>query len=214
MALFNLFCRVYYYYELFKINVYKIMALPHLKNSQAGVNRFDPVHNSIFEVYFTLPEALRAEFCKDELLLTEHVTKVDGLGALYRSPGTESQKFMGTERSYVKPQLDNTRAEITIDFTLNLRNGTDDYIRKLFRAWAALNYDVQTGKRVLKKDYCADWLKISIANRAGDIHQEIIFKDVMINGDLSTSTDLDYTNGTALELSVPFVSDWWDEKIA
>lgn len=191
------------------------MALPHLKNSQAGVNRFDPVHNSIFEVYFTLPEALRAEFGKDELLLTEHVTKIDGLGALYRSPGTETQKFMGTDRSYVKPQLDNTRAELSVTFTLNLRNGTDNYILKLFRAWAALNYDINTGKRVLKKDYCADWLKVSVANRAGDIHQEIVFKDVMINGDLALSnTDLDYSNGTALELTVNLVSDWWEEKVA
>ena len=127
---------------------------------------------------------------------------------------TETQKFMGTDRSYVKPQLDNTRAALNVTFTLNLRNGTDNYILKLFRAWASLNYDINTGKRVLKKDYCADWLKISIANRAGDIHQEIVFKDVMLNGELQTSTDLDYSNGTAVELTVPMVSDWWDEKVA
>jgi hypothetical protein len=190
------------------------MALPHLKNSQAGVNRFDPVHNSIFEVYFTLPEALRAEFGKDELLLTEHVTKIDGLGALYRSPGTETQKFMGTDRSYVKPQLDNTRAELTVEFTLNLRNGTDNYILKLFREWAALGYDIKTGKRSLKKDYCADWLKVSIANREGDIYQEVVFKDIMINGALEFDGGLDYTADDALNLKVKFVSDWWEELVA
>lgn len=190
------------------------MALPHLQNSIAGREKFDPVHNSIFEVYFTLPEAIQNEFGKDEFLITEHVTKISGLDALYRSPGTESQKFMGTQRSYVKPMLDSTRAELTVEFTLNLRNGTDNYILKLFRAWNALNYDMNTGTRALKKDYVAPWLKVSIGNRAGDIYQEIIFKDVMINGNLTYSGDLDYSSSDALTLSVPLVSDWWTEKVA
>ena len=55
------------------------MALPHIQNSQAGRNLYDPVHQNIFEVYFTIPEALRARFGKDEALLTEHVLKIGGL---------------------------------------------------------------------------------------------------------------------------------------
>ena len=190
------------------------MALPHLKNSQAGVNRMDPVNKSIFEVYFTLPEALRAEFAKDELILTEHVLNVSGLEALYRAPETGTQKFMGTDRSFINPTIGNTRAELEITFSLNLRNGTDNYIAKLFRAWAALGYNLNDGTRVLKKDYCADWLKISIANRAGDIFQEIVFKDVMINGAIDIDGGLDYTADDAIECKVKFVSDWWDELVA
>jgi hypothetical protein len=190
------------------------MALPHLQNSTAGVNRFDPVNKSIFEVYFTLPEALRGEFAKDELLLTEHVLTVSGLDALYRAPETDVQKFMGTDRSYIKPTIGETKANIEVKFSLNLRNGVDNYILKLFRAWAALGYDQNTGVRHLKKDCCADFLKISIANQAGDIYREIVFKDVMINGDLQGSQeDLDYENADALDLTVKFVSDWWKETM-
>ena len=175
------------------------MALPHIKNSQAGVNRWDPVHKSMFEVYFTLPEALRKDFAKDELILTEHVLNISGLNALYKTAGTESQKFMGTDRSYIKPTVDSTKAEIEVEFSLNLRNGVDNYILKLFRAWAALGYDQNTGVRHLKKDCCADFLKISIANQAGDIYREIVFKDVMINGDIAGSQeDLDYENAEYL----------------
>ena len=190
------------------------MALPHLKNSQAGVNLMDPVHKSIFEVYFTLPESLRAEFGKDEILLSEHVLNVSGIDALYRAPETDVQKFMGTDRSYIKPTIGETRAQIEIEFSLNLRNGTDNYIAKLLRAWAALGYDINSGKRVLKKDYCAEWLKISIANRAGDIFQEIVFKDVMMNGALEIDGGLDYTADDALQCKAKFVSDWWEEKVA
>jgi hypothetical protein len=191
------------------------MALPHIKNSQAGVNLYDPVNKSIFEVYFTLPEAIRAEFGKDEVLLTEHVQKVSGLDALYKAPDADTQKFMGTSRSFLKPTVGDTFADIEIEFSLNLRNGTDNYILKLFRAWAALGYDINTGKRSLKKDYCAQWLKVSIANREGDIYQEIVFKDVMINGPLSGGiSDLEYSADDALALTVKFRSDWWDDKVA
>lgn len=190
------------------------MALPHIKNSEAGINLYDPVHKSIFEVYFTLPDVLREKFAQDEMLLTQHVLTVGGLDALYRAPETDVQKFMGTDRSYIKPTVGETSANIEIEFSLNLRNSTDNYILKLFRAWAALGYDIATGKRSLKKDYCAQWLKVSIANREGDIFQEIVFKDVMINGALEYDGALDYTADDALNLKVKFKSDWWEEKVA
>ena len=91
---------------------------------------------------------------------------------------------------------------------------TDNYILKLFRSWAALGYDITSGKRTLKKDYCAEWLKVRVANRAGDVYQEIVFKDVMINGALDFTSDLDYSVDDALELTVKFVSDWWEEITA
>lgn len=190
------------------------MSLPHITNSEAGVNRYSPVFKNIFEVYFSLPEPLRAQFGQDEMLLTQHVTKISGLGALNKAPGTGQQKFMGTDRSFINPKVDSTHAEIEVEFTLNLRNDVDNYIYKLFRAWAALGYDMQTGARHLKKDYCADFLKVSIANPAGDIFHEVVFKDVMMNGDLGGGfEDLDYESSDALTVTAKFVSDWWKETI-
>lgn len=187
------------------------MALPHITNSTAGVNLYDPVHKSIFEVYFTLPAAIQPDFNTDAALLTEHVLTVGGLDALYRAPEVDSQKFMGVDRSYIKPTVGDTKANIEIEFSLNLRNQIDNYILRLFRAWAAIGHDISTGKRSLKKDYTAEWLKIAIANRQGDVYQEITFKDVMINGPLEFDGGLDYTADDALTLKVKFVSDWWTE---
>lgn len=190
------------------------MSLPHITNSEAGVNKYSPVFKNIFEVYFTLPGPLQAQFGQDEALLTQHVTKITGLGALNRAPGTGTQKFMGTDRSYIQPKLDSTRAEIEVTLSLNLRNDIDNYIYKLFRAWAALGYNQNDGTRHLKKDYCSDFLKVSIANPAGDIFHEVVFKDVMINGDLGGGIEeLDYDSADHLEMTVKFVSDWWKETI-
>ena len=191
------------------------MSLPHITNSKAGNGKFDPVFKTIFEVTFSCPEGLDSSKYPDIMdLLTEHVMTVNGLNALNRAPGTGTQKFMGTDRTFINPKLDNTRAEIEVVFSLNLRDGVDNYIYKFFRDWAALGYNQATGLRHLKKDCCAEYMRVAIANQAGDIYREIIFKDVMINGDLAGSQeDLDYENADALTLTVKFVSDWWKETM-
>lgn len=187
------------------------MALPHIKNSVAGNNLYDPVHNNIFEVYFDLPEPLQKEFNKDRELITEHVLEIGGLESLTKAPEVSQQQFMGTSRSYINPRISDTHAEITVKLSLNLRNGTDNYIYKLFKAWSKLGYDIATGERKLKKDYCADYLKILIANRQGDVYQEVIFKDVMMNGGPTGLDQLSYESTEAQTLEVKFVSDWWQD---
>jgi hypothetical protein len=129
----------------------------------------------------------------------------------WRDSKTVEQKFMGTTRTFIKPALDNTSAEISVDLSLNLRNGVDNYIYKLFKAWARLGYNINTGERSLKKDYCADWLKVSIANQAGDIYREIVFKDVMLSGPIEGMGEYDYGTADPKQITVKFKSDWWKE---
>lgn len=189
--------------------------LPHIQNSLAGRNRLDPVFKSIFEVEFDLPQALIAQFNGDRNLLTEHVLSVDGLDALDRAPETGEQKFMGTTRSYIKPMVESTSADLTIKFTLNLRDGVDNYIYKILRAWSRLGYNIETGERTMKKDYCADWFKIRIANQEGTVYREIVFKDMMMAGPLSgASGNLDYSENEAMEVEAKFRSDWWSDVLA
>lgn len=188
------------------------MALPHITNSTAGRNYYDPYHSCLFEVYFTLPDALRSEFQQDEALITEHVLTIKGLDALDRGPeASVQQKFQGTNRTYLAPKVEDTTAEITVELTLNLRNGVDNYIYKLFKAWKNLNYDLETGTIVLKKDYIAQWLRVCVANRAGDIIRDITFKDVMLSGGLEGLADYDYSSNDPVNLTVKFKSDWWKE---
>jgi len=186
------------------------MPLPHIQNSEAGRNKYDYVDPSLFEVYFTLPSALQAEFLKDSAVLTEHVTKVDGLKTLDPTVDTVTQTFMGTTRTFFKSKLQSTSHEIGVTLTLNLRNTTDNYIYKLFKAWNMLGYNLSTGEIVNKKDYVADYLMISIANRAGDVYRQVVFKDVMMTMESAFDT-LDYTSGDPVELQVKFYSDWASE---
>ena len=175
--------------------------LPHLTNIQSGINKWDPSHSSVYEVYFTLPDAIRSEFSEDEVILTEQVTDVSGLYNLIKTTGVDSQKFMGVDVSFHKPTLENTYAEITLNLNLNLRNKVDNFVLKVFRAWENLNYNIADGTRTL------------LANRAGDVVRSIVFNRVLLSG-VSNIDSLDYTANEPQKLQVQFRCDYWDDVLA
>ena len=186
---------------------------PHIVNTQAGINKQDPMHSSIFEVYFTLPEAIQSEFKNDEAILTEQVTEVGGLDALQKTTAAGSQKFMGVDVSFLNPVLDNTYAELTITLNLNLRNVTDAWVLKVFKAWSKLGYDLSDGTRTIMADYCSDNLRIAEANRDGSIWRNVIFHKVMLVNVTGLDT-LNYTTNDARTLQLTFRSDYWEEDLA
>lgn len=191
----------------------QISHLPHIKNVKAGINKWDPVHKSIFEVYFTLPEAIQSEFKEDEMLLTQQVTTVGGLDALQKTTPAGEQKFFGVTVSFLNPVLDTTAADLTITFNLNLRNVTDNFVLKIFKAWENLSYDLSDGTRTIKQDYISDNLRISEANRNGDVWRAYIFHHIMLTG-VTGLEDLDYTSNDARTLQCTFRADYWDDDFA
>lgn len=191
----------------------QVSHLPHIKNVKAGMERWDPMHQSIFEVAFTVPATLAdAGFTGEELqILSQQVVSVSGLDALQRVAGANSQKFLGVDVSFLNPTLEQTTAELTIVFNLNLRDTTDAYVLRLFKEWGRLSYDIGNGHRSLKKDYVCDTMHISEANRDGTVWREIIFKDVFITS-LAGLETLEYTSSDARQLTVTFRADYWEEK--
>ena len=187
--------------------------LPHLTNIQSGINKWDPSHSSVYEVYFTLPDAIRAEFSEDEIILTEQVTDVSGLDQLIKTTPVNSQKFMGVDVSHHGPVMDNTYADITINLNLNLRNKIDNFVLKVFRAWENLNYNLADGTRTLLADYSADAMRIAVANRAGDVVRSIVFNRVLLTG-MSNIDTLDYSSNDPQKLQVTLRCDCWDDAMA
>lgn len=190
----------------------QISHLPHITNVQAGINRFDPMYSAIFEVYFDLPTAIASQFAEDAQILTEQVTQVSGLDALQKTTEAGSQKFLGVDVSYLNPTLDSTFAEITIDLNLNIRNASDAYVLKVFKAWNKLNYDLSDGTRTLMADYCAENLRVAEANRDGTVWRSFIFHKVMLTG-VTGLDSLNYTENGARVLQIKLRADYWDEEL-
>lgn len=187
--------------------------LPHIKNMPSGINKWDPVHKSIFEVYFTLPLGIQSTFQTEEALLTQQVFSVSGLDALQKTTAAGEQKFYGVTASFLQPTLDTTAADITIVFNLNLRNVTDNFVLRLFRAWSKLSYDISDGSRGIKQDYITDNLRIAEANRNGEIWRSYVFHHVMLTS-VTGLEGLDYTANDAIQLTCTFRADFWDDEIA
>ena len=188
----------------------QIEHLPHIKNVQAGMGRWDPMHSSIFEVQFTLPPQIGGGG-EETVLLAEQVVSVSGLDALQKVAAAGSQKFLGVDVSFLNPTLDSTTAEFTIVFNLNLRNVTDAYILNIFKKWGMLSYNIGNGHRALKADYVCGTMHINEANRDGTVWRQVVFKDVFITA-LSGLDTLDYTSSEARQLTVGFRADYWEEK--
>jgi hypothetical protein len=189
-----------------------ITHLPHIQQVTAGRELYDPMHQSIFEVSFELPDAIAQKFASDVEILTEQVTAVSGLDALQKTVQAGQQKFLGVDVSFLNPVLDNTRAEFTITLNLNLRNAKDAYVLKVFKAWGKLGYDLSDGTRTLMKDYVANNLTINEANRDGTIWRSFIFHKVMLTN-MEGLNELSYENNDARQITVSFVSDYWDEDL-
>ena len=187
------------------------MSLPHIKNSKAGINREEPWFKNLFEVYFSIPRALQASTGAEDInTLTEQVKSVSGLGSLIKTPGVQKQTYMGATRSYIGAKVDDTSHEITVVLNLNMRNGTDNYIFKLFKGWNDLNYNLSTGERTLKVDHIADFLRVVMFNKNGDIFKDVTYHDVMLSG-VEGLDSVDYDGDDLIELTVKFISDWADD---
>lgn len=187
--------------------------LPHIKNVKSGINKWDPVHKSLFEVYFSLPEPLKQTFSTEEALLTEQVVTVAGLDALHKTTAAGDQRFYGVTASFLNPMLDSTAADLTITFNLNLRDVTDNFVLKVFLAWERLSYDLSDGTRTIKQQYISDNLRIAQANRNGQVWRSFIFHHIMLTG-VTSMDDLDYSSNDAVQLQTTFRADYWDYDLA
>ena len=188
--------------------------LPHIMNTKAGIDRQDPMHSAIFEVYFQLPLALKSIFgSEDEHTITEQVTDVDGLDQLQKVVGAGSQKFFGVDVSFLNPTMEQTYCEFTVNFNLNIRNHTDAWLLKIFKAWGNLGYNLQDGTRTLMDDYVSNSVRIAEANRNGEIWRSYVFRKVMVVN-VTGLPSLNYTENEPRKLSVTFRADYWDEDLA
>ena len=202
------------YVPNYTVQTGNVSHLPHIMNTKAGIDRQDPMHSAIFEVYFQLPLALKSIFgSEDEHTITEQVTDVDGLDQLQKVVGAGSQKFFGVDVSFLNPTMEQTYCEFTVNFNLNIRNHTDAWLLKIFKAWGNLGYNLQDGTRTLMPDYVSESVRIAEANRNGEIWRSYVFRKVMVVN-VTGLPSLNYTENEPRKLSVTFRSDNWDEDLA
>ena len=106
--------------------------LPHFSNSQASINKYEPVYLNQFEAMITCPNGVGGGN-----LLVEHVTKLSGL-SVDKNPGVATQKYKFAKRNYAGAKPSETTMNISISFTVNLNDANSMYIFKTLRQWSDL----------------------------------------------------------------------------
>jgi hypothetical protein len=177
--------------------------LPHWTNSRAAFNYYEPVFQNQFEVIITPP----ASISENVDLLVEHVVSVDGIPEIL--PGVVEQKYKFATRSYSASRPENTIADLTIKFTVNLNEDNNMYIYNTLRGWADLSYDPLTGRQGLKRDYYGQ-IYIAMFNKAQDIYREFRFNPCIMNGALSAQK-LDYVGTDLYEVTAKWRADAWTD---
>jgi len=177
--------------------------LPHWDNSRAAINYYEPIFQNQFEVIITPPAAI----AQDVDMLVEHVQTVEGLPEIL--PGIVEQKYKFATRSYSGSRPENTIADLTITFTVNLNEENNMYIYNTLRGWADLSYDPLTGRQGLKRDYFGQ-IYIAVFNKAQDIFREYRFNPCIMNGPLS-AIKLDYQSQDLYVITAKWRADAWND---
>lgn len=189
----------------------QVSHFPHINNVKAAYERWDPMHNSIFEVDFTVPYVMQGEFDQDSLLvLSQQVISVNGLDGLQKPLTMYTMKYLGVDVAFFNPMLENTGIDFDITFNLNLRNVSDAYVYKLFKQWLRLIYNMATGVVPLIAQAKAESMTILEANRDGTVWRQVVLKNVVITG-MQGMNNLDYNSMEPRQLNVTFHADFWDE---
>ena len=192
----------------------QVSHLPHITNVAAGTERWDPMHNSIFQVSFTVPFVMQGEYNQDELLiLSQQVISVNGLDNMQKPLQTHTMKYLGVDVAFFLPRLDSTGIDFDIVFNLNIRDVSDAYVFKLFKEWYNCIYNLATGVVPLINQVKAQTMTILEANRDGTVWRQIVMENVVMTGMRGLDT-LDYNSSEARTLNVSFHADFWDETIA
>ena len=208
------FLFLYIVNKLFFKMASQVSHLPHISNAQAGIEHWDPMHNSLFQINFTVPYVMQGEYNQDELLiLSQQVISVNGLDQIQKPLSMYTMKYLGVDVAFFNPMIDNTSIDFNIVFNLNIRNQSDAYVFKLFKSWLRLIYNMSTGVVPLLGQCRAESMTICEANRDGTIWRQVVMKNVVITG-MTGMDSLDYSSSEPRTLTVTFHGDYWDETTA
>jgi hypothetical protein len=180
------------------------MVYPHVTNSTAAVNRYEPVVASNFNAHFVLLNKLKAAL-GDYSFLSEYVKNLNNL-FIEKAAGTIEGGY-----KTVKFRYDSNEKETFFEIESAFFNFLDSESRMLvYNAlvlWSRFKFNMLTGEKTLKRDYADANIVGERFNRDGTIYWRRVAHGVFPTADLSAQ-DLNYTEHEMTELTTTFNADY------
>lgn len=180
------------------------ISFPHVTNSVAGVNRYEPVVASNFNCHFVLMGKLK-ERLGDYTWLRAYVKSVQGLFIEYA--GNTIEGGFKTVKFRYDSNEKQTFYDIEVAFFNFLDNESRMIVYNALVNWSRFKYNPLTGEKTLKKDYADAAIICERYNRDGTIYWRRMAHNVFPMNDLP-DVPVDYTSHDMQELTVTFNADY------
>ena len=177
---------------------------PHVVQSTAAVNRWEPVVGSNFNAQFILNGYL-LEKLGDYSFLKEYIKSVGGMFVEYA--GNVIEAGYKTTRFRYDSNEKQTYYEIEVGFWNCLDNDSRQLVYNALVAWSRIKFNPLTGEKTMKRDYADACLVVEKFNRDGTIHWRRIAHNIFPMSDFADQV-ADYTAHDNQDLSVTVNADY------
>ena len=150
-------------------------AFPHVTQSTAAVNKYEPVVASNFNCQFVLMGQLK-EKLGDYSFLREYVKNVSGLFIEYA--GNTIEGGYKTTKFRYDSNDKQTYYDITVSFFNFLDNESKQFVYNSLVAWSRVKYNPMTGEKTLKNVYADACIVVEKYNRDGTVYWRRIAHNV------------------------------------
>nr|DAK22050.1 MAG TPA: Baseplate wedge protein [Caudoviricetes sp.] len=181
-----------------------VAQFPHVTNSTAAVNRWEPMVPSNFNCHFVLLDTLKDKL-GDYSFLSEYVKSVNGLFIEYAGNTIEGGYKI------VKFRYDSNEKQTYYDVEVAFHNFLDSESKALVYnalvAWSRQKYNPLTGEKSLKKHYANACIVVEKFNRDGTLYWRRVGHNCFPMNDFPDMI-ADYATHDMAELTVTFNVDW------
>lgn len=177
---------------------------PHVTNSTAAVNKYEPVVASNFNAHFVLLGTL-ADKLGDYGFLTEYVKNVNNL--FVEKAGNVIEGGYKTTKFRYDSNEKETFYEIEVGFFNFLDNDSRMFVYNSLVKWSREKYNTLTGEKHLKNHYANANLVVEKFNRDGTVFWRRIAHNLFPMNDFDDQA-ASYETHDMSELNVTFNADY------
>jgi hypothetical protein len=180
------------------------ISFPHVVQSTAAVNRYEPVIPSNFNVQIVLTGYLKDKL-GDYSWMSEYIKNVSGLFIEY-AENTIEASYKTTKFRYDSNDK-TTYYDLEVGFHNFLDNDSKQFVYNSLAAWSRIKYNPLTGEKTMKRDYADACIVVERFNRDGTIYWRRIAHNVFPMGNIDDQQS-DFTSHDPVELNMTFSADW------
>ncbi len=180
------------------------VSFPHLINSEAAINKYEPVVSSNFNAHIVLMGSLKDKL-GDYGFLKQYIKSVTGL-FIEKSGGVVEGGYKTTKFRYDSNEKE-TFYDVEIQFFNFLDNESKQLVYNALVAWSRQKFNPLTGEKALKAHYSNAALVVEKFNRDRTIYWRRMGHHMFPMNDIDDQP-ADYTNHEMLELAVTFNVDY------